>query len=332
MSKITREGLVQAVRRIAAAKGQNWLSHQQFLTESGITSYQLKQHFFRWNEAVAAAGLQVLDRKGRPDRIRGMKKQELLALAGEIASRLGRRVMSQAEFTREAGISDRPIYRLFGTWEAFVSEAGLQLHPAHKKRIPDECLFAEFFRITAQLGRLPSYHELSLAKYSHGTFERRFGTYSKFKVHALQYGLDRKLVEPDIAVEEMSKPSRKRDHGILYNQLSDRPVLGDRLDFRGLLHAPVNELGVVYLFGILSQELGFVVESVQSGFPDCTAKRRLPQNRWQSIRIEFEFKSSNFVAHGHDLTQCDMVICWEHDWTNCPIEVISFKDIVESKR
>lgn len=329
MSEVTKDRLLQTIRRLAEAKGQTWLSLKQFLTESGITSYQLNRHFVRWNDAVAAAGLQPLDRRGRPDKPRGKAKQELLTLAGEIATKLGRRMMSQAEFMKEAGISYRPIHRLFGSWELFVQQAGLELHPAHKRRIPDDHLFEEFFRIVSELGRFPSYQELSLAKYSPGTFERRFGGYSDFKVRASQYGLDHGLVKRDIAKQELAKPSRQREDGVSYEQLSDRPVLGHRIDFRGLVHAPVNELGVVYLFGVLSEELGFVVESVQSGFPDCQAKRRLRRDRWQSIRIEFEFKSSNFLTHGHDLGQCDMIVCWEHDWTDCPIEVISLKAIVD---
>ena len=329
MNEITRDIIIQTMRQFAESRGHNWLTHKEFFAESDITTYQFRKHFKRWNEAVVAAGLKPLDKTGRPDKTRGMTKKDLLTLAEQIASQLGRRMMSQSEFTREAGISFRPIHRLFGSWVSFASEAGLQLHPAHKQKIPDESLFEEFFRITSQLGRFPSYQDLSLAKYSSGTFENRFGNYSDFKVHALQYGIDHGLVEPKIAKQELAKPSRKRDKGVAYEQLNDRPVLGHRIDFRGLLHAPVNELGVVYLFGILSQELGFVVESVQSGFPDCQAKRRLSKDRWQSVRIEFEFKSSNFITHGHDLTQCDMIICWEHDWMDCPLEVISLKKFVK---
>jgi hypothetical protein len=332
MSEIKKETIIQSIANLAQSKNKTWLSHKEFLAESGITSYQLNKYFIRWNDAVIAAGLQPLDKTGRPDKSRGMTKQELLDLAEQIASRLGRRRISQSEFTKEAGISYRPIHRLFGSWTSFTSEAGLKLHPAHKQKIPDESLFKEYFRITAQLGHFPTYQELSLAKYSSGTFEGRFGTYSDFKVHALQYGIEHGLVEPDIAKQEMAKPTRQRDKGISYEPLNDRPVFGHRIDFRGLLHAPINELGVVYLFGILSQELGFVVESVQAGFPDCQAKRRLSKDRWQSVRIEFEFKSSNFIAHGHNLTQCDMIVCWEHDWTDCPIEVICLKEIVEKEK
>ncbi|ODS31867.1 MAG: hypothetical protein SCARUB_03012 [Candidatus Scalindua rubra] len=332
MNEITKDYIIQTVRQVANSKGQNWLTNKEFFDASDVTTYQFRKHFLRWNDAITAAGLTPLGKRGRPHRQRGYKKEELIVAVQNLAAKLKRDYVSITEFTKQTVISDRPIYRIFGTWEQFVREAGLNLHPAHKQKIPDESLFKEFFRITSQFGHFPSYKELNLAKYSSGTFEGRFGTYSDFKIHALQYGLKHGLVEPDIANQEQAKPSRKQNHGVSYEQLNDRPVLGHRIDFHGLLHAPVNELGVVYLFGILSQELGFVVESMQAGFPDCQAKRRLPKDRWQSVRIEFEFKSSNFIGHRHNLTQCDMIVCWEHDWTDCPIKVISLKDIVEKKK
>jgi hypothetical protein len=77
---------------------------------------------------------------------------------------------------------------------------------------------------------------------------------------------------------------------------------GAPMDFRGLRHAPLNEQGVVYLFGMVSYELGFLIEAVHASFPDCEAKRCIDRtrNRWQRVRIEFEYRSSQFRDHGHD--------------------------------
>jgi len=103
------------------------------------------------------------------------------------------------------------------------------------------------------------------------------------------------------------------------------------MDFRGLRHAPINEQGVVYLFGMVSNELEFLVESVHTGFPDCEAKRCVDhaRNRWQSVRIEFEFLSSNFREHGHPHDGCDLIVCWEHDWTDCPLEVVELRSRIK---
>jgi hypothetical protein len=103
-----------------------------------------------------------------------------------------------------------------------------------------------------------------------------------------------------------------------------RRVFGSRLDFRSLACAPTNELGVVYLFGVLHDAFGFKIESIRAGFPDCIARRQLSKDRWEEVRIEFEFKSKSFLAHKHNLDGADVIVCWEHNWPECPdhIEVI----------
>jgi hypothetical protein len=133
-------------------------------------------------------------------------------------------------------------------------------------------------------------------------------------------------------------------------------LLGSPLGFRGLLHAPTNELGVIHLFGLLAPELNIAVEHIGAAFPDCRALRPEPcatpqpsggaagpcfpgatsgsryspwsALKWRRITIEFELKSSNFKAHGHDPTLCDLIVCWLHDWPDCPIEVIELKSIM----
>ena len=109
-----------------------------------------------------------------------------------------------------------------------------------------------------------------------------------------------------------------------------REELGLPLSFRALRQAPVNEQGVVLLFGMVAKDLGFQIEIVQKKFPDCEALRPIDKNgsRWQRVRIEFEYKSSNFRAHRHDCKECDVIVCWEHDWPQCPLEVIELRKVV----
>jgi hypothetical protein len=102
-------------------------------------------------------------------------------------------------------------------------------------------------------------------------------------------------------------------------------LVGPGLNFRGFLHEPIGEQGVVFLFGMVSKELGFIVESVATAFPDCVAKRKVAKDRYKSVRIEFEFQSRNFAIHGHDPTGCDVIVCWEHNWPECPLEVIELR-------
>jgi len=106
---------------------------------------------------------------------------------------------------------------------------------------------------------------------------------------------------------------------------------GSHINFRGLLHEPINEQGVVFLFGMVAKELGYTVESVQVGFPDCEAKRpsRTRKDKLEKVFVEFEFQSKNFLLHGHDASQCHLIVCWEHNWPDCPIEVLELKSEIK---
>jgi hypothetical protein len=65
--------------------------------------------------------------------------------------------------------------------------------------------------------------------------------------------------------------------------------------------------------------LGIAIDECRIAFPDCLA---FLSDNGSRIRIEFELHSSNFRSHGHDADQCDMIVCWKHDWEGCPIESV----------
>jgi len=116
--------------------------------------------------------------------------------------------------------------------------------------------------------------------------------------------------------------------------LQDRPLLGAPTRLPAFPYEPVNEMGVMVLFSMMAQQLGFVIESVQAGFPDCEAKIEVEPGRWQHFRIEFEYESRGFKLHGHDASQCDLIVCWRHNWKNCPpnIQVLELSKIVAGLR
>jgi hypothetical protein len=108
-------------------------------------------------------------------------------------------------------------------------------------------------------------------------------------------------------------------------------VLGEPIHFRGLRFAPVNEKSVAYLFGMISHELGFVIEALRTESPDCEGKRCLDttNNKWEQVKIDFEYKSSDFEVHGHNETETDIIVCWIHDWDECPLEVLELRSTIE---
>jgi hypothetical protein len=114
--------------------------------------------------------------------------------------------------------------------------------------------------------------------------------------------------------------------------LQDRPMLGPPTRPCGLAYEPVNEMGVLALFCMLSRQLGFVIESVQAAFPDCEAKMEVEPGRWQHFRIEFEYESRNFRDHRHDPEKCDLIVCWRHNWKDCPanLQVLELSKVMQN--
>jgi hypothetical protein len=53
----------------------------------------------------------------------------------------------------------------------------------------------------------------------------------------------------------------------------ERSVVGDLINFRGLVYSPINEQGVVYLFSKVAEDLNMYVEEVRTAYPDCIARR-----------------------------------------------------------
>ena len=128
---------------------------------------------------------------------------------------------------------------------------------------------------------------------------------------------------------EMATPDAKPEKVFREQEKIQLHETGDILGVRGIVYEPINEQGVILLFAALAYELDFRIEAIRSAFPDARLRRKNNKSRWIACQAEFEFKSSHFKIHGHDPSQCDIIICWEHDWPECPIEVLSLKDVVK---
>ncbi|MCK4352554.1 hypothetical protein KAW65_04010 [candidate division WOR-3 bacterium] len=115
------------------------------------------------------------------------------------------------------------------------------------------------------------------------------------------------------------KVSKKRGRGV--------SIVGGPINYGGLVYAPVNEMGVVLLFGMVFEELGMIVEEVRSAFPDATIRRFNGQG-WTREFVEFEYKSSHYKQHKHPLKGCDIIVCWVHDWSTCPLEICELASLI----
>ena len=110
----------------------------------------------------------------------------------------------------------------------------------------------------------------------------------------------------------------------------EKSVVGTLINFRGLVYSPINEQGVVFLFGRILEDLNLYIEEIRIKYPDCVA-RRYTGKGWERIYIEFEYKASNFIQHGHDPNECNMIVCWENDLTKEDKRKLQGLEIVELK-
>lgn len=83
---------------------------------------------------------------------------------------------------------------------------------------------------------------------------------------------------------------------------------------------PTNEQGVVSLFMLGAKDAGWDIVEIGTSFPDAILRKDGVQ--W---RVEFEYKSGNFLQHRHDPRECDIIVCWINDYPDSPIPVLSIK-------
>ena len=268
--------------------------------------------------------------------------QHILDSIRAIARGLGR-APTRSEFVSLAGISEYSVSRCFPSWNDAVRSAGLHANTMNVRLEDSELLkdWGETVRTNRAIPARRAYRRVG--KYDPRTLERRFGPWSSLPESFLNFAKDNSewadvvalLPVPVLKQEQGSKNApaspilpRKTRH----MPLRDRATYGNPTHFRGLRHEPVNEQGVVLLFGMLAKELGYVIEAVQTGFPDCEAKRQIAPERWQRVDIEFEFESRNFRDHGHPASGCDIIVCWRHNWDECPeqLEILELSNVVES--
>lgn len=269
-------------------------------------------------------------------------RQHILDSIAAIARGLGR-APSRSEFVSLSGITDYRVLQCFPSWNDAVRAAGLRPYTLNVK-LEDSVLLEDWGETVRRNRKIPSRRTYRReGQYDTRTMERRFGPWSSLP------GVFRNFAatKPEWAdvVALLPVPVVKQEYGSNNNlaspilpkktrhvPLKDRATYGNPTHFRGLRHEPVNEQGVVLLFGMLAKELGYVIEAVQTGFPDCEAKRQIAPERWQRVHIEFEFESRNFRDHGHPATNCDVIVCWRHNWPECPenIEVVELSSVIQS--
>lgn len=223
-------------------------------------------------------------------------KQRILRSIAAVAMRLGRSP-SVSEFVVLAGISRYAVSKFFPRWNDAVRAAGL--HPLRLRVRPEDSELLRDWGETVRRKRtcfrrtpICSRENMTLGHWKNDSaagrhFQRLFANLLRAS------GSGRTSWRSCLFPNQRRSPRRTKTRlqrlRCTTEKREDRPTYGNPIDFRGQRHEPVNEQGVVLLFGMVAKELGYMVEAVQTGFPDCEAKRQTGPDRWQRVHIEFEF-------------------------------------------
>ena len=339
---LTAEGILEAIRGVAR-RLRRAPTRAEFTRATGISHFRVQAHFASFREAIRQAGLTPHPQGRR------IATVELLRDWAEVTRRLGG-IPSRSQYLRHGRYSPGVFTLRFGSWTAvpasfvrFARENEMETEWGDVLRMVEQDRGG--FTSEAEAGSFsqpdyrrqempapPSVEDSDLGSRARPEDSCNLAILpaplsGKRRVTATVLTMILNTMEP--ASVDCSYGRENAAGGqCLYR---DRPVLGAPLPLSGLMYAPVNEAGVVFLFGILGHRLGFRVEYLQSAFPDCEAVREIQPGRWQRVRIEFEYESRNFLTHRHPVGECDVIVCWLHNWLQCPksLEVIELRKIVQ---
>jgi Homing endonuclease associated repeat len=274
---------------------------------------------------------------------KAMSKEEMTLVVRELAEKLGR-VPTMIDLERMTGINKNEVRRTIGTYREFIESSGIEGRRPHGQKVSTHALFVDWAGVVRKPGKIPTITEFQLhGSYTYRPLYRCWGSWSHIAAGMLDYIRNESLTDAwgDVEgvicsyLEQQGRNLAATVTDGATNRLVTRhravtgsPIYGRPLFPYPLIHAPINENGVILLFGMLAQRLGYAVGRVKAEFPDCDAFRELGPNKWQPLRIEFEYESRNFLIHKHPLLGCDLIVCWKHNWPECPIEVLELEKVV----
>lgn len=166
--------LLNELRRVAALVPGPKLTIKQFNVHSKVHSSTLQKKFGGWRGALEAAGL----RERLDDGSFGKAREEILRAMQATAEKLQKKELTRQDFVAHTGISEAPIKRLFGSWKAALTAAGLG-QSALGKRYTDEQCFENLLAVWTQYGRPPQHDEMNIppSKVGAKAYVLRWGTW-----------------------------------------------------------------------------------------------------------------------------------------------------------
>jgi hypothetical protein len=212
-----------------------------------------------------------------------------------------------------ARVSEEALRKHFGRLKEALEKAGLRPSGSGFRQ-QESTVLLDWAAVARKLGKIPTVTEYeSRGRFSDMPFHSRYGNWTSVPDAFVRFTRKEKIQSKWKDVLGMigaqagtgSKVKVRASHGRSRKQdiFQDRPLYDPLMNLPEMVHEPLNELGVVFAFGMVARQLGFSVLRLQSAFPDCEALREVVRGQLQRMKLEFELKGKSFNHKGHEGTQ-----------------------------
>lgn len=327
---ISADECIRELKRVADLLNRKDLSSKLFDKYAKFTSHTVRRRLKSWPNALQKAGLELCEKSKKQI---PLSVDEYVAEIKRVATLLNSDYLTESDFNKHANFTSYRVVRDFGTWHAALEKAGINVSPFFKKEVPLRKLANDFLNVAIELSRVPTIIQLARrSKHADNTFSKKFGGYKEFKIRAIDFLFSSKAKMPSNIRNILEIERQRLENAGLKKQsietISTPHSQGRTLNFRSFVYAPTSEPDVTCLFGAVAEDLGFEIISTRAPFPDCEARRKVPGSRRETFKkclIEFEFSSLDYKKHKHPINGCDLIVCWIHNWKECPIEVMELE-------
>ena len=207
----TEPEMLAELRRVAALVPDGPLTRDAFDRHGKVASTTLLRRFGGWRAALSAAGLQhrysgrTVSAKMRQQTARGLSDGELLGELRRVADELGGAPLTRDELNARApAVSADAVRRRFGSWNAGMRAAGLDVAALGRRHTDDE-YFENMLAVWTHLGRAPVYREMDEppSRITAGAYFKKFGNWSKARqAFVRRVNADLATRDPPAAVAE----------------------------------------------------------------------------------------------------------------------------------
>lgn len=345
----TKEQILTEIRRIAKTLKVKNLKKSDFLKKTMIPVNTIDFYISSWSDALAEAGLE----DDSSVKISSVTDKELLTDLLRLEKEFGEiptfsRIEGDGKFSKKdyqlkwRSIEDaiKIARKKYSKNEIETPDKTIMMKPVKKEQEkPDSALIdLEETMVSRNREDLGIEDAKKKDKFSESEldFTNVLGT-SNNKEHEdvepeFIYSTDDAGIE-DILSMDIQKPKKKKiiPETIKPKVKKKEKKKQETINFRGIKTAPVDVEGVIFIFGMICEELSFIIEAFNTEMPCFEGKRRLDGSgkKIQDVKIGVYHKSYDLKTKSGSVTDCDIIVCWEHDWNDCPVEVLELKAVLK---